>query len=83
MRGQTSPVPIYEGEDGVIAWMLDGPDASYLVPLPEAGEAKRAIMDTYTKEHRPNTRPRPGSTLPASCTANTRRSPTRPTWRPC
>jgi 2-methylcitrate dehydratase len=51
MRGQTSPVPIYEGEDGVIAWMLDGPDASYLVPLPEAGEAKRAILDTYTKEH--------------------------------
>ena len=41
MRGQTSPVPIYEGEDGVIAWMLDGPDASYMVPLPEAGEAKR------------------------------------------
>ena len=51
MRGQTSPVPIYEGEDGVIAWMLDGPDASYDVPLPEAGEAKRAILDTYTKEH--------------------------------
>lgn len=51
MRGQTSPVPIYEGEDGVIAWMLDGPEASYLVPLPEAGEAKRAILDTYTKEH--------------------------------
>jgi 2-methylcitrate dehydratase len=51
MRGQTSPVPIYEGEDGVIAWMLDGPDASYLVPLPVAGEAKRAILDTYTKEH--------------------------------
>jgi 2-methylcitrate dehydratase len=51
MRGQTSPVPIYEGEDGVIAWLLDGPDASYLVPLPEAGEPKRAILDTYTKEH--------------------------------
>jgi 2-methylcitrate dehydratase len=51
MRGQTSPVPIYEGEDGVIAWLLDGPDASYEVPLPEAGEAKRAILDTYTKEH--------------------------------
>ncbi|MGO3150055.1 MmgE/PrpD family protein [Glutamicibacter ardleyensis] len=51
MRGQTSPVPIYEGEDGVIAWMLDGKDAAYEVPLPEAGEAKRAIMDTYTKEH--------------------------------
>ncbi|WP_423185031.1 MmgE/PrpD family protein [Arthrobacter sp. NyZ413] len=51
MRGQTSPVPIYEGEDGVIAWLLDGPDASYQVPLPEDGEAKRAILDTYTKEH--------------------------------
>ncbi|AIX99626.1 2-methylcitrate dehydratase [Arthrobacter sp. PAMC 25486] len=51
MRGQTSPVPIYEGEDGVIAWLLDGPDAQYTVPLPAEGEAKRAIMDTYTKEH--------------------------------
>ncbi len=51
MRGQTSPTPIYEGEDGVIAWLLDGPDASYEVPLPDEGEAKRAILDTYTKEH--------------------------------
>jgi 2-methylcitrate dehydratase len=51
MRGQTSPVPIYEGEDGVIAWLLDGPDAAYEVPLPAPGEAKRAILDTYTKEH--------------------------------
>ncbi|WP_461186641.1 MmgE/PrpD family protein [Arthrobacter sp. Z4-13] len=51
MLGQTSPVPIYEGEDGVIAWLLDGPDASYQVPLPTPGEAKRAILDTYTKEH--------------------------------
>ncbi len=51
MRGQTSPSPIYEGEDGVIAWMLDGPDASYDVPLPAAGEPKRAILDSYTKEH--------------------------------
>ncbi|MEE1622543.1 MmgE/PrpD family protein [Zafaria sp. Z1313] len=51
MRGQTSPVPIYEGEDGVIAWLLDGPDAAYEVPLPAPGEPKRAILDTYTKEH--------------------------------
>ncbi|BDZ40310.1 hypothetical protein GCM10025863_29240 [Microbacterium suwonense] len=51
MRGQTSPSPIYEGEDGVIAWLLDGPEASYDVPLPAAGEAKRGILDTYTKEH--------------------------------
>ncbi|HEY0260550.1 MAG TPA: MmgE/PrpD family protein [Lacisediminihabitans sp.] len=51
MRGQTSPTPIYEGEDGVIAWLLDGPDARYQVALPEPGEAKRAIIDSYTKEH--------------------------------
>ncbi|MFT4215320.1 MAG: MmgE/PrpD family protein [Microbacterium sp.] len=51
MRGQTSPAPIYEGEDGVIAWLLDGPDASYDVPLPAAGEPKRGILDSYTKEH--------------------------------
>jgi 2-methylcitrate dehydratase len=51
MRGETSPTPIYEGEDGVIAWLLDGQDARYEVPLPEAGEAKRAILDSYTKEH--------------------------------
>lgn len=51
MRGQTSPEPIYEGEDGVVAWMLDGPDAHYEVPLPAPGEPKRAILDTYTKEH--------------------------------
>lgn len=51
MRGETSPTPIYEGEDGVIAWMLDGPEANYSVPLPEKGEVKRSILDTYTKEH--------------------------------
>jgi 2-methylcitrate dehydratase len=51
MRGEGAPSPIYEGEDGVIAWMLDGPDANYTVPLPEPGEAKRAILETYTKEH--------------------------------
>ncbi|QBR75233.1 MmgE/PrpD family protein [Microbacterium sediminis] len=51
MRGQTSPSPIYEGEDGVIAWLLDGPEGRYEVPLPAPGEAKRAILDSYTKEH--------------------------------
>ncbi|WBL18035.1 MmgE/PrpD family protein [Citricoccus sp. NR2] len=51
LRGQTSPVPIYEGEDGVIAWLLGGPEARYEVPLPGPGEAKRSILDTYTKEH--------------------------------
>ena len=51
LRGQTSPTPIYEGEDGVIAWMLDGPTAEYLVPLPPAGAPKRAILDSFTKQH--------------------------------
>jgi 2-methylcitrate dehydratase len=51
MRGQGSPNPVYEGEDGVIAWLLGGPDAVYTVPLPAPGEPKRAILETYTKEH--------------------------------
>ncbi len=51
MRGEGAPSPIYEGEDSVIAWMLDGRSAHYQVPLPEPGEPKRAILDTYTKEH--------------------------------
>jgi 2-methylcitrate dehydratase len=51
MRGEGAPSPIYEGEDSVIAWMLDGRDALYHVPLPGKGEPKRAILDTYTKEH--------------------------------
>jgi len=59
MRGEGAPSPIYEGEDSVIAWVLSGRSnrqdvygpVYYNVPLPEAGEAKRAIMDSYTKEH--------------------------------
>lgn len=51
MRGEGAPSPLYEGEDSVIAWMLDGPDAEYYVPLPGPGEQKRAILDSYTKEH--------------------------------
>lgn len=51
IRGQTSPAPIYEGEDAVLAQLLDGPDAVYQVPLPEPGEPKRAILRSYTKEH--------------------------------
>lgn len=51
MRGEGAPSPIWEGEDGVIARLLGGPEARYEVPLPEVGEAKRAILDTYTKEH--------------------------------
>jgi 2-methylcitrate dehydratase len=51
MRGEGAPSPIYEGEDSVIAYMLSGKNGKYEVPLPEAGEEKRAILETYTKEH--------------------------------
>ncbi|GAA4173479.1 MmgE/PrpD family protein [Gryllotalpicola koreensis] len=51
IRGENSPSPIYEGEDGVIAWLLDGPEAGYEVSLPGPGEPKRAILDSFTKEH--------------------------------
>jgi 2-methylcitrate dehydratase len=51
MRGEEAPSPIYEGEDSVIAWMLDGPEARYKVALPGAGEPKRAILESFTKEH--------------------------------
>lgn len=51
MRGQTSPSPIYEGEDSVLAYMLDGPQSHYQVALPSRGEPRRAILESYTKEH--------------------------------
>ncbi len=64
MRGEGAPSPIYEGEDSVIAWVLSGRTQAdskgrktvydptyYHVPLPAAGEPKRGIMDSYTKEH--------------------------------
>ena len=51
MRGEAAPSPIYEGEDSVIAWMLDGPDAVYQVPLAAPGESPRQMLETYTKAH--------------------------------
>jgi 2-methylcitrate dehydratase len=51
LRGEGAPSPAWEGEDGFIAYLLGGPKAQYTVPLPEKGEPKRAILDTYTKEH--------------------------------
>ena len=51
MRGETSPSPIYEGAYGIIARTLGGPDATYEVPLPEPGEQRAAILETFTKEH--------------------------------
>jgi len=51
MRGEGSPSPIYEGEDSIIAYVLSGPKAKYIVPLPKINEEKKAILETYTKEH--------------------------------
>ena len=51
MRGEGAPSPIYEGEDSVIARILDGKKALYKVPLPKKGERKKAILETYTKEY--------------------------------
>ncbi|MDC1095834.1 MmgE/PrpD family protein [Pelagibacteraceae bacterium] len=51
MRGEGAPSPIYEGEDSVIAYVLSGKNAEYIVPLPDKNEEKKAILETYTKEH--------------------------------
>ena len=51
MRGEGSPAPIWEGEDGVLARLLGGPAREYHVPLPAPGEPKRAVLDSFTKEH--------------------------------
>ena len=51
MRGEGAPSPIYEGEDSIIAYVLSGPKKKYIVPLPKINEPKKAILETYTKEH--------------------------------
>ena len=51
MRDEGAPSPIYEGEDSVIARILDGKNAKYIVPLPKRNEQKKAILETYTKEY--------------------------------
>ena len=51
MRGEGAPSPIYEGEDSVIARILDGKTARYSIPLPKKNEEKKAILETYTKEY--------------------------------
>lgn len=51
MRGEGAPSPIYEGEDSVVAWVLDGPQAEYQVPIPAFGQSYTSILESYTKEH--------------------------------
>ena len=59
MRGEGAPNPIYEGEDGVIAWMLAGPDAEYAVPLPAPGERPAGSSRPTRRRTPPSTRRRP------------------------
>ncbi len=61
MRGEGAPSPIYEGEDSILSYILNGRTSRdrggspyepfYVVALPGKGEPKRAILETYTKEH--------------------------------
>ena len=51
MRGEGAPSPIYEGEDSIIARILDGKKALYKIPLPKKNKEKKAILETYTKEY--------------------------------
>ena len=51
LRGEKSPSPIYEGEDSVVAWFLEGPSAHYQIPLLSKGEPKNSILESYTKAH--------------------------------
>ena len=51
MRGERAPSPIYEGEDSIIAYILSGPEKEYTIPIPNVNEEKKAILETYTKEH--------------------------------
>jgi len=54
MRGEGAPSPVYEGEDSLISFILNGRTArdlgkspyepTYVVPLPGKGEPKRAIL---------------------------------------
>ena len=49
MRGEGAPSPIYEGEDSVIARILDGKKAIYNVPLPKKGESKKLFLKLIQK----------------------------------
>ena len=51
MRGEGGPSPIYEGEDSVIARILDGKKSIYKITLPVKNEEKKAILETYAKEY--------------------------------
>ncbi len=49
MRGEGAPSPIYEGEDSVIARILDGKNALYKVPLPKKKTTKESYIRNLYK----------------------------------
>ena len=51
MRGESAPSPLMRARTALSRGCSVDPKAEYFVPLPEKGEPKRAILDTYTKEH--------------------------------
>jgi 2-methylcitrate dehydratase len=51
MRGEASPSPVYEGQSGGIAYLLDGPEARYTGAFPAPGHPLRAILETFPKAH--------------------------------
>ena len=58
-RRRLSPTPIYEGEDGVIAWLLDGPEARVRGAAARAGRGQaRHPRHATPRSTRPSTRRR-------------------------
>lgn len=51
MRGDRSPTPTGEADDGVDHWLDAEFGYSTEVPLPDMGEPKRAILDSYPRQH--------------------------------
>lgn len=51
MRGETGPSPIWEGDYGIIAVLLGGPESVVEVPLPADGEPCLGILESYPKAY--------------------------------
>jgi len=50
MRGQDSPTPAFEGEQGLLA-ALAGPGATLAIALADPGEPRRLALESFTKQH--------------------------------
>ncbi len=72
MRGEGAPNPIYEGEDGFIAWILSGPEARYTIPRRARARPSAPSSTPTPRSTPPNTRRRRSSTWPASSAVRSR-----------